>query len=860
MRKPLNYLLSLLKFLVLTGLVRRYSSIFNVNPTQADLCNTFNFSNINLIQASFSCIDLPICSSDNFPGVQCNYVINSSYISSIDFSNKEFNGYLPINFDNESFIQYLNLSHNQLHGSIPDTYSSSLPHLLELDLSNNILSGTIPSSLCSISSLTRLSLRNNNNILCYHSCFLRTSLWTDFIKEFSECEQIKTNSTELSNHTVNAFTEEGKEIDSNRIEVNEADNGDVKRMYREVEKVTNISNDMVSDQTTPICINITLIDLLGEGWGSAYLVIMSSGGLRNELVPNCLHNPTYIYQCFSSVTNKNNDYIILKVVGFAPERPWEITWSVLTSRDHMRYIGGYETSLMFIYHEIESDTGRISDLSLLHVDALINEHERICHECINTYQFYSGPRGTQTASRSSSSSSSVLVTSRSIPRPSSSQAEDIEGVLDNRENEADTPIIDAVSESLPNTTIAMASYTNYTNQRETSKILQNDTSVVFDRVMATAFDPKTDGRALSTRNTTSLNSIELNFIYELSDRSFEGYGSPRYYISTANEELLISGALCSTGQQSVCGMSFPAGDYTLRVTGSVSSRNKVTWSFCGVAGEDDYILIFTIKHSRCFPQVLKESIRHCVASDQKLKQSSSDTRTGMARRYPFYLADATVSIHGVIELEGMGEGPLSAEETVLLRSAIAQEFRDAQVDNTPLYEDVTSVEPLMTHSSTRRLEDETESSANTKQVLFKVKMSMPTFDVKELKTYLDQSMSSGLFVTRVRALSNTASNMKMQGLTKASLLDLRVIHETLENKTFSIEASLVMAVCGIAGLVFSILLLKSLNHKTEQGYAHLKTTDIDTTDSQTNGYSEVTATDMDVTINSEAGLIQESGV
>mmetsp|Transcript_7416 Transcript_7416/g.7633 ORF Transcript_7416/g.7633 Transcript_7416/m.7633 type:complete len:1197 (+) Transcript_7416:193-3783(+) len=323
--------------------------------------------------------------------------------------------------------------------------------------------------------------------------------------------------------------------------------------------------------------------------------------------------------------------------------------------------------------------------------------------------------------------------------------------------------------------------------------------------------------------------------------------SAMFYVSFANEDVFFSGTLCGK-HDAQCSVRFPDGDYKWRVTGSVHDHKEdIEWRFCGVAGKASADLSFTVKDGNCIPKKLEYASISCVAP-------------GSILGIGYHLAEAKVAIHGVMELEGMGEGPLSAEETVLLRSAIAQEFRDAQVDNTPLYEDVTSVEPLMTHSSTRRLEDETESSANTKQVLFKVKMSMPTFDVKELKTYLDQSMSSGLFVTRVRALSNTASNMKMQGLTKASLLDLRVIHETLENKTFSIEASLVMAVCGIAGLVFSILLLKSLNHKTEQGYAHLKTTDIDTTDSQTNGYSEVTATDMDVTINSEAGLIQESGV
>uniref|UniRef100_A0A2N9I903 Protein kinase domain-containing protein n=1 Tax=Fagus sylvatica TaxID=28930 RepID=A0A2N9I903_FAGSY len=79
-------------------------------------------------------------------------------ILTIDLSNNNIGGTIPSNFP--STIRNLSLSANKLIGSIPDALSSS-SQLMNLDLSGNNLSGQLPPSLGNLPSLTTLHLQNN---------------------------------------------------------------------------------------------------------------------------------------------------------------------------------------------------------------------------------------------------------------------------------------------------------------------------------------------------------------------------------------------------------------------------------------------------------------------------------------------------------------------------------------------------------------------------------------------------------------------------------------------------------------------------------------------------------------------------
>ncbi|XP_011014920.1 PREDICTED: probable LRR receptor-like serine/threonine-protein kinase At1g53430, partial [Populus euphratica] len=82
------------------------------------------------------------------------------YLEKIDLSNNQLHGSIPVTMGSLSSLYYIDLSTNFFKGSIP----SSLVNLLSLqylDLSANFLSGSIPLSLGNLSSLQVLDLRNN---------------------------------------------------------------------------------------------------------------------------------------------------------------------------------------------------------------------------------------------------------------------------------------------------------------------------------------------------------------------------------------------------------------------------------------------------------------------------------------------------------------------------------------------------------------------------------------------------------------------------------------------------------------------------------------------------------------------------
>ncbi|XP_027071661.2 receptor-like protein EIX2 [Coffea arabica] len=80
---------------------------------------------------------------------------------SIDLSNNNFSGKIPLELTNLLGLKSLNLSGNQLGGTISSNIGQ-MGRLESLDLSRNHLSGTIPSSISKLSSLGFLNLSFNN--------------------------------------------------------------------------------------------------------------------------------------------------------------------------------------------------------------------------------------------------------------------------------------------------------------------------------------------------------------------------------------------------------------------------------------------------------------------------------------------------------------------------------------------------------------------------------------------------------------------------------------------------------------------------------------------------------------------------
>ncbi|KAL4597290.1 hypothetical protein ACB092_12G223000 [Castanea dentata] len=82
-------------------------------------------------------------------------------VKCIDFSKNSLSGKIPIEVTSLPGLYYLNLSYNLLIGSIPENIGA-MGSLESIDFSLNQLSGQVPSSMSSLTFLNHLNLSNNN--------------------------------------------------------------------------------------------------------------------------------------------------------------------------------------------------------------------------------------------------------------------------------------------------------------------------------------------------------------------------------------------------------------------------------------------------------------------------------------------------------------------------------------------------------------------------------------------------------------------------------------------------------------------------------------------------------------------------
>ena len=95
---------------------------------------------------------------DRWHGVTTN---RSGRVIELDLSENELSGTIPAALGNLTYLELLDLSENQLRGDIPPELGN-LANLETLDLYDNSLSGTIPPQLGSLANLWALALFNNN--------------------------------------------------------------------------------------------------------------------------------------------------------------------------------------------------------------------------------------------------------------------------------------------------------------------------------------------------------------------------------------------------------------------------------------------------------------------------------------------------------------------------------------------------------------------------------------------------------------------------------------------------------------------------------------------------------------------------
>ncbi|KAK3217838.1 hypothetical protein Dsin_011808 [Dipteronia sinensis] len=154
------------------------SSVFVISVQTLFLACIFSFSNANdiyCLKAIKDSLEDPLnhlstwtfhnlttdSSICRFQGVTC-WNDKEARILSIQLRNMGLKGEFPQGVENCNSLQCLDLSGNNLFGSIPsDPFQKSLNYLVYLSLSNNSLSGEIPSTIANCTFLNKLLLDHN---------------------------------------------------------------------------------------------------------------------------------------------------------------------------------------------------------------------------------------------------------------------------------------------------------------------------------------------------------------------------------------------------------------------------------------------------------------------------------------------------------------------------------------------------------------------------------------------------------------------------------------------------------------------------------------------------------------------------
>jgi len=117
-------------------------------------------------QCSSSTPSTQICSGSisSWGGIACN----NGNVVSILLSGLKLSGTIPTSIGLLSSLTTLLISRNSITNSIPSELGQ-LRSLVSLDLSANLITGSVPRALCLDSALTALSF-GSNSLVCYFNC------------------------------------------------------------------------------------------------------------------------------------------------------------------------------------------------------------------------------------------------------------------------------------------------------------------------------------------------------------------------------------------------------------------------------------------------------------------------------------------------------------------------------------------------------------------------------------------------------------------------------------------------------------------------------------------------------------------
>ena len=209
----------------------------------------------------------------------------------INLDDNEFTSTIPSSLGNLPELIYLYLSANSLTGEIPAELARLRSTIQDLDFGDNILVGTIPSSLCELTKLNTLSVRFNNIVGRIPSS----------LSDLTQLRILLLNGNYFSGSLNTLFS---AEVNMTKLQVFDASNNALtgqlpRHLFEKLPQVSTVAlslNCMTGSLPVEVCSAETLavlsLDGLGSskdcaGYGSLFVDLFSSQGLTGS-IPECL--------------------------------------------------------------------------------------------------------------------------------------------------------------------------------------------------------------------------------------------------------------------------------------------------------------------------------------------------------------------------------------------------------------------------------------------------------------------------------------------------------------------------------------------------------------------------------------------
>jgi Leucine-rich repeat (LRR) protein len=137
------------------------SSLFNLNYLESlNLAYNQFHSEIHYDFQNLNNLRYLNLSNSGFQGNLPNSISDLTLLVYLDLSFNNFNGSIP-SFNRSKSLKVLSLNHNNFKGLVPSTHFEGLVNLISIDLGDNLLNGSFPSSLFRLQSLKILFLYYN---------------------------------------------------------------------------------------------------------------------------------------------------------------------------------------------------------------------------------------------------------------------------------------------------------------------------------------------------------------------------------------------------------------------------------------------------------------------------------------------------------------------------------------------------------------------------------------------------------------------------------------------------------------------------------------------------------------------------